>query len=206
MGMSGDDLGIRTRADKIWTYTKRTDDRGRQYTFNYGFLIYGVDSPAYDRWGEDYRQRHHLEIAHEVMHTVQYKMGVFYQMCHDWFMEGIAESISGGAHPPIATLAELEEWIAHPYHTVNPIDIRSIPDFPEPYLSTSGTYYPLFHLTLDYLLSERGHGRGWLDVRSVLEEVAQTNDFTSAFERHLEIDTQFLRDNLYTLLREFMQQ
>lgn len=204
MGVDKAYIDIRHREDRVWIYTKRTDDYGRQYTFNYGFLIYGIDSPAYNRWGEAVRQRHQQEIAHEVMHMVQYKMGAHYQMVDDWFMEGIAEHISGGAISPITTVGELEGWIAHPYHTVSPIDIRSTSDFPEPYLSTSGTYYPLFHLVLDYLLSDRGCGKTFVDVRHVLEDIAEGDDFTTAFERHFEIETDSLRENLFDLLRGFV--
>jgi hypothetical protein len=204
MEVSRDYIRMRDREDKVWIYTKKTDDYGRQYTFNYGFLIYGIDSPAYNRWGEASRLRHPLEIAHEVMHMVQYKMGVPYQACDDWFMEGIAEHVSGGAFAPITTSAELEAWIDAPYHNVNPIDIRSTADYPEPYLQTSGTYYPLFHLVLDYLLSEQGHGRTFVDARHVLEDIAQGSQFTTAFEHHFEIDIGYLRDNLYTLLRGYV--
>ena len=128
------------------------------------------------------------------MHTVQYLMGVHYPMCDDWFIEAIAEEISGGFVAPITNLSQLEAWLANPMFSVHPIDIHSTDDYPEPYLETSGRYYPMFHLIMSYLLSEHGLGKTYMDVKNMFAEITVTNDFSQAFSNHFGITTKVLKD------------
>ena len=135
---------------------------------------------------------------------VQYLMGVRYDMCDDWFMEGIAEEISGGAHNPITTTAQLETWLANTAYYVNPIDIRTWEDYPNPYLKTLPKYYPMFHLIMSYLLSERGLGRSYIDIKRMFEEIALTNNFDQAFHNNFGMTTESLKESLFQRLRQFL--
>ena len=202
---NGSELGILGRDSKIKIYTRQNyDQQPQQYTFDYGFLLYGTDSPWMNVWYPGGYPRFKNEVKHEVMHMVQFLMGVSYPMCDDWFMEGIAEEISGGAHVTITTSQQLEDWIANPTFTVNPIDVHSTDDFPPPYMETSGQYYPMFHLIMEYLLSDRGLGRNYIDVKNMFSEIAESNDFPTAFLNHFGISTDELKQNLFDRLRNFM--
>lgn len=203
---NGNELGIVDTQSKVKIYTRKNfDEQPRQYTFSYGFFLYGKDSEWMNIWYPDgYYKRFNNEIKHEVMHMVQYLMGVHYHMCDDWFMEGIAEEISGGAHIPITTAAQLEAWLTNPTYHVNPIDIRTWKDYPNPYLETSPKYYPMFHLIMSYLLSERGLGKSYADVKRMFEEIAVTNNFNQAFHNNFGITTESLKESLFQRLRQFL--
>jgi hypothetical protein len=188
---------------KIYT-KKKSDQYNEQYTFSYGFLLYGIDSyPRLNLWPPRSVERFDNEIKHEVMHMVQYIYGVPYQMCPDWLMEGTAEYVSGGAFSPITTVAELDDWLAHPDHQVHPLDVRSISDYPEPYARTSGEYYPAFHLIVEYLMADAGLGRSLADVREMFRDLAAGRDFTAAFQEHMGISEGELRATLFDRLRAY---
>lgn len=202
---NGNKLGIVDTHSKVKIYTRKNyDENPRQYTFYNGFFLYGKDSEWMNIWYPGGYTRFNNEIKHEVMHMVQYLMGVRYDMCDDWFMEGIAEEISGGAHYPITTTAQLETWLANTAYYVNPIDIRTWEDYPNPYLKTSPKYYPMFHLIMSYLLSERGLGRSYADIKRMFEEIALTNNFDQAFHNHFGITTESLKESLFQRLRQFL--
>lgn len=202
---NGSELGILDTNSKVKIYTRKNfDEQPRQYTFSYGFLLYGEDSEWMNIWYPGGYVRFYNEMKHEVMHMVQYLMGVHYHMCDDWFMESIAEEISGGAFRPITTSEQLETWLANPTYSVNPIDIHTTDDYPPPYLETSGRYYPMFHLIMSYLLSEKGLGKDYADVKNMFEEIAVTNHFSQAFYSHMGISTEDLKVELYERLRTFI--
>jgi hypothetical protein len=203
---NGSELGIVDADSKVMIYTrKHFDEQPRQYTFSYGFLLYGEDSQWMKTWYPGGYARWDNDIKHEVMHMVQYLMGVHYPMCDDWFMEGIAEEISGGAFPPIINSAQLEAWLVNPMFSVHPLDIHTTDDYPHPYLETSGKYYPMFHLIMSYLLSEKGLGKSHKDVKNMFAEIAITNDFSQAFSNHFGITTKVLKQDLYERLRQFLK-
>jgi hypothetical protein len=203
---STSELGIVDTHSKIKIYTRKNfDEQPRQYTFSYGFLLYGKDSRWMEIWGPGTYARFNHEVKHEVMHMVQYLMGVHYQMCDDWFMEGIAEQISGGAFMPITTAEQLEAWLSNPTLTVHPIDIQSTDDYPHPYLQTSPKYYPMFHLIMSYLLDMKGLGRTYGDVKRMFGEIAETNNFRQAFHNHFGVSAEDLKTDLYHRLREFLK-
>ena len=202
---NGNELGIVDNNSKVKIYTRKNfDKQPQQYTFSYGFFLYGKDSEWQKIWYPGGYTRFNNEIKHEVMHMVQFLMGVHYDMCDDWFMEGIAEEISGGAHIPITTVAQLEAWLANPTYSVNPIDIRTTNDYPDPYLETSPAYYPMFHLIMSYLLNDIGFGKNYIDVKLMFEEIAVTNNFNEAFHNNFGITTESLKDSLFQHLRQFL--
>jgi hypothetical protein len=202
---NGNELGIVDNNSKVKIYTRKNfDKQPQQYTFSYGFFLYGKDSEWQNIWYPGGYTRFNNEIKHEVMHMVQFLMGVHYDMCDDWFMEGIAEEISGGAHIPITTVAQLEAWLANPMYSVNPIDIRTTNDYPDPYLETSPAYYPMFHLIMSYLLNDIGFGKNYIDVKLMFEEIAVTNNFNEAFHNNFGITTESLKDSLFQHLRQFL--
>ena len=159
----------------------------------------------FDRWPAYCLERFRNEVKHETMHMVQYLMGVYYDMCDDWFMEGIAEYISGGAHPPISTVEQLESWRTHPDHDVHPIDICSWEDFPPPYLRTSGGYYPMFHLAVEYLLDENGYGKKYSDVKHLFEDRVISTSFRSSFNKAMGMTTIYYKENFYDLIIEYLK-
>ena len=204
----GIELGIGGLESKVKIYTRKSHDTPpNQYTFSYGFLIYGEDSYLRSSvWPERAMIRFEKELKHEVVHIVQYLLGAHYGLCHDWFMEGIAEYLSGGAFYPITSVHELNSWIDNPLHQVNPLDIRSIEDYPEPYSQTSGEYYPMFHLILDYLMGENGLNGTSLQIKNVLIETGRTKDFPTAFSQTFGISEDVLKEDLFQKLTEYLAQ
>lgn len=204
----GIELGVEGFESKVKIYTRKSNDTPpNQYTFSYGFLIYGKDSYLRSSvWPERAMIRFDNELKHEVVHMVQYLLGAHYGLCHDWFMEGIAEYLSDGAFYPITSGHELDSWIDNPLHQVNPLDIRSIEDYPEPYSQTSGEYYPMFHLVLDYLMGENGLNGTTLQIKNVLIETGRTNDFPTSFSQSYGISEDVLKEDLFQKLAEYLAQ
>jgi hypothetical protein len=202
-----EDLGIdpADASTKITIYSNRSLDQ-RQLAFPLGFILYGMDSPAFSRSMGSFRR----VIKHETMHVFQWLVGLTEKTSVGqpwpdvWFTEGIAEYISGGAFRPITTLWHLESWRAQPYHD-NPIAIHDWSDFPDPIEAAGGgSYYPMFGLAVRYLLDERGHGKTYADVLSMFRELIETQNFAYTFERHMGISLRDYEGDFFGLVTAFL--
>lgn len=192
---------------KMTIYTNRYITHN-QLAFPYGFFLYGQDSQEWIWWGYEFHV-FRREVKHEVMHVVQYLMGLSgrsgLRWPDVWFTEGIAEYISGGAHPTVASLEQLAQWRQHPDHYVNPIAIHEWHQFPVPD-SRVGEYYRIFGLAVRYLLEPEGHGKTFLDVKEMFYDMLRTGSFSTSFENAMGISLQYYEDNFYTLITDFLNQ
>ena len=118
-----------------------------------------------------------------------------------WFTEGIAEFASGGGEPRFETWAEVEEWRSLEGH-INPIAVRTLQDLPDS--DSWGEYYPMFHLALEYLLSEDGWGRTFVDVKDMWTDMAAGAPFDTAFTAHLGITTEAFETSFYRRVRDYL--
>lgn len=178
------ELGIVDRTTKMTIYSNRYKVHRQNSKFN-GFILYGLDSPE---WGNmpqndpDFYVWYQRMVKHETVHVVEYYYTGAKGRTHEWFNEGLAEHVSGGAFIPVTTWAQVEEWRQNPDH-VNPITIYN--SYPVDWTRV-GEYYPMFHLAVRYLLDPRGRGRTYRDVKALFRAIGDENlRFDEAFETHM---------------------
>lgn len=206
---SGESLGIVDKSSKMTIYANRYRDILQQ-SFRYGFILYSEDSPTFLRWPRKIRERFRNEVKHETMHVLQYLLGVTYhrlsaaEMLETWIIEGLAEYVSGGAHPPITSLEEVTAWRLVEDHT-NPISVHRWIDYPVPHERVS-EYYPMFGLAVKYLLDPLGHGKTLLDMKAMLLELARGGTFcTEAFERYFGMTIEYYEDHFFDLISDYLR-
>lgn len=196
------ELGVDTNNSatklKIYTIKNATYD---QLAYNNGFVLYGYDSPRFQSWREGnfwFRR----EIKHETMHVVHFKLGLDPPggpYTDTWFVEGIAEHVSGGAFTPITNLEEWNRWINTPGN-INPIKIHSWNNFPD--RNRAANYYNAFGLAVRYLVDSKGLGKSIDDLKAMIKEVKLLGSFKAAFQKHMGISIQYYEDNFLRLIEE----
>ena len=152
------ELGIVDRHTKMTIYSNRYLNHRQNSKYN-GFILYGLDSPE---WGSgpqnnpEFFTWYQRMVKHETVHVVEYYYTGAKGRTHEWFNEGLAEHVSGGAFEPITTWEQVEEWRSDPDH-VNPITIYQT--YPVDWTRV-GEYYPMFNLAVQYLLDPPREGAG----------------------------------------------
>ncbi|MFC2134679.1 hypothetical protein ACFLTH_08695 [Bacteroidota bacterium] len=199
------DLGIFNTNTKIMGYTckNRYINDPQMFATNNGFLIYGKDSQRWDTWPGYNLEIYRNVLEHELTHLMQFRMGALFHLCESWFVEGIAEYMSGGVHTPITSSSSFNQWRSHPDHTTNPIDAISLNDLSVP-LSRAAEYYPTFHLAVKYLLDSDEINRSVFDVKDMFFEIAGGAGFDTAFGNCFGITIEYFRDNYYELMIHFL--
>lgn len=177
----------------------------RMQAFPFGVVLYDENHPVW-RWSWDptHQENYRNTVKHELMHVVQFYLGAGTRgpWPEDWFVDGIAEYISGGAFYHIDRWSQVEAWMADSRH-LNPITIRLLArDIPSGV--DAGTYYPMFGLAVEYLMDEKGGGKTPLDVKAMLQEMGNGKDFRSAFAAHMGISVNHFRENFYDLIADFL--
>jgi hypothetical protein len=174
-----------------------------QIAFPVGFFHAGFESEAYLNWGI-HNQRFFNSIKHETTHVLNYLVTENHlNGQHWWFTEGIAEYASGGGEPRIETWAEVQEWWSLETH-INPVAIRRFPiDLPDPD-GAWNEFYPMFHLAVEYLLSEAGFGRTFVDVKNMWSDMATGERFEKAFETHIGMTVDVFESSLYRRLKQYL--
>jgi hypothetical protein len=69
------ELGIKDQSSKITIYTNKSSSYN-QLAFPYGFILYGEDSENMRNWPQEMKNRYNNEIKHEMVHVVQFLLGV----------------------------------------------------------------------------------------------------------------------------------
>jgi len=201
---SSAELGIVDRETKMTIYSNRYKYH-RQNSKQYGFILYAIDSAFWENRAAtdpDFIPWFRREVKHETMHVIQYYFGATYGKVHPWFTEGIAEHVSGGAHPPITCWEEVEEWRQADDH-INPLNIRVYNDYPVP-AERIGEYYPLFGLAVRYLLDEKGRGKTALDVKYMFLDTGNNLPFAQAFELHMGLTVQDYQDHFFEWMEAYL--
>ena len=201
---SSAELGIVDRDTKMTIYSNRYQNH-RQNSLLYGFILYAIDSAFWEDRAAidpDFIPWFRREVKHETMHVIQYYFGATYSRVYPWYTEGIAEHVSGGAHPPITCWEEVEEWRQAEDH-INPISIQVYDDYPVPD-SRIGEFYPLFGLAVRYLMDEKGRGKTPLDVKHMFLDSGSGTPFGEAFELHMGLTVEVYEAHFWEWMEVFL--
>jgi hypothetical protein len=196
------ELGITDLNSKLRIYSKRYGSHP-QAALPSGFILYGLDSPQWGNQPDDdpeFYNWYQRMVKHETMHVVQFKLGGLYQRVWDWFTEGVAEHVSGGAFTPISCWPEVVEWRQIENH-VNPVSVMSLTQIPQ---NTWGEHYPLFGLAVCYLLDPGGHNRSIEDVKAMFADIGNGMGFVEAFELHMGISLDYYEEHFWVLMQAYL--
>jgi hypothetical protein len=203
---SAEELGIHSDRPetKITIYCSAAQEV-LMHAFPYGFVLYDISHRAWESsWAPMFRMNYRNTVKHELMHVLQFFLdaGVTGPLGEAWFVEGIAEYVSGGAYYHIESWQQVRDWRSDELH-VNPLTIvrywDEMPGGVDP-----GKYYPMFGLAVEYLLDAKGEGRSLLDVKSMLTEMGQGSSFRSAFQAHMGISVESYQARFYDLIEGFL--
>jgi len=206
------ELGITDQNTKIMMYLNRNDMSLSSRFFPCGMIIYSLDSP----WWQNFEATSdppmsaedcfHRVVKHELMHVFQHLLGLGLDGYDDWpdvwFTEGIAEYVCCGTFTSFTSISDVNSWAASEDH-INPISIHKFTDYPIP-LERVGEYYPMFHLAVRYLLSDKGAGKKLSDVKLMYGALRNGDSFTDAFETYMGMSLDYFEDNFYSLIPEIL--
>lgn len=171
-----------------------------------GFMVYAIDHPQRSAAGLTEIGNYSRLVKHELIHAVQNLIvgSSHSYSTHTWFEEGLAELLSAlNPQYRIDTLKDFDERIAS-FGALNPIAIENdvLPDIPN-----VGThyYYPMFDLTMRYLLDPVGLGGDLADVKAVFEGMGGGASFSEAFSNHFGVPVHTLRAEFFTRLRTYLE-
>ena len=171
-----------------------------------GFMVYAIDHPERSAAGLTELGDYTRLIKHELIHAVQNLIvgSNHSYSTHTWFEEGLAEFLSElNPQYRIDTLTSFDERVAT-FGTLNPIAIENdvLPDI----LNVgSHYYYPMFELTMRYLLDPKGLGAELADVKGVFEDMAGGTSFEEAFSNRFGMPVHTLRTEFFTRLRAYLE-
>jgi len=171
-----------------------------------GFMVYAVDHPQRSAAGLTEIGNYTRLVKHELIHTVQNLIvgSSHSYSTHTWFEEGLAEFLSAlNPQYRIATLKDFDERIAS-FGALNPIAIENdvLPDIPD---VGSHYYYPMFELTMQYLVDPNGLGKSLSDVKGVFEAMAGGASFGEAFSNNFGVPVETLRAEFFMRLRAYLE-
>ncbi|MBL4605447.1 MAG: hypothetical protein JKY02_07275 [Flavobacteriaceae bacterium] len=140
-------------------------------------------------------------IKHELMHLVElsYLLPSPTEFTsHRWFWEGIAVLVSNG--PRYRTIDQLITW--QNTNGGNPISIQNQPNGTS---SSDGDYYPMFGLSVAYLVDSNGLGKSYNDIIEMYEAIKLGATFESAFFSQFGITVQEYETNYFTIMENYLE-
>lgn len=140
-------------------------------------------------------------IKHELMHLTELtflKGSSSENTSHRWFWEGIAVYVSNGEIP--STWQEVTDWQNNT--NGNPVSIQEQPTGNN---SNDGDYYPMFGLSVKYLLHTDGQNKTYDDIKNLYNSIKEGATFEDAFQNHFGLTVTAYEANFFTLIQEFLQ-
>lgn len=163
---------------------------------DHGYLvIYSLDHP-HQPTGVLYP----AVMKHELVHVLHFLLTANQGRFDAWFIEGLAEAVSGGTNGAIRGLDQLEDLTAT-YGRTNPIAIQR--QFSE---ARVHFLYPMFQLAVEYLLDDDGLGRSLDDIRNLITDVGEGSTFAAAFESRIGIGLDDYETRFFDLMDSYLPQ
>jgi len=168
-----------------------------------GMIVFSPDHPRLTELTE--RSHYTKLVTHELTHVLQNVLvgSSHSYSTHTWFEEGLAELVSAvDAERTIWTEAELDQRIAQ-FGEWNPI---AIDDDILPPIENVGVqyFYPMFELTMRYLLDARGLGRSLPDARDVFLDMRDGTSFSAAFQSAFGVSVAELESDYFVRIRQYL--
>ena len=197
------------RNNKIHIYAYKNyapSDWGGQAYYG-GYLIYSSDNPARTNLGHTVPDLYEPTIRHELVHVVQTLIvGDNEERVHSWFAEGIAIDLSDDNFYTKITTQEEFDSLIDTYGMRNPISIEhswNMPDDIE-HIDTL-YYYPMFWLSVSYLVDPDGYGGSFYDVRDIFIDVGNGTDFKTSFETIFGISFTEYENQFFDLMNDYLE-
>jgi hypothetical protein len=170
-----------------------------------GMIVYSLDHPQRKKAGLTELGNYTRLVTHELTHVVQgLLVGSNHSYStHTWFEEGLGEFVSSlNPERSILSLANLNSLIAE-YGELNPIAIHN-----DQYPAIQGVgvnyFYPIFELTMRYLLDDEGLGHSYLDVKEVFLDMRDGMSFSDAFRNNFGLSVVDFEAEYFVRIRQFL--
>lgn len=164
---------------------------------DYGWLvIYSVDHP-----NKPTGALYPAIMTHELVHALHFLLTGYQGRFDSWFTEGLAEAVSGGTNDGAIRGLDQFDDVNSTYGRLNPISFKG--NFDE---SQVHHLYPRFHLAVEYLLDEDGHGRSLGDMRNLIIDVGEGSTFAAAFENHMGMVLDEYETRFFELIDNYLPQ
>jgi len=170
-----------------------------------GMIVFSLDHPQRTEAGHTELGNYTRLVTHELMHVVQGLLvgSTHCYSTHTWFEEGLGELVSSlNPERSITNVTDLDTLIAR-YGELNPIAIHNdvypaIEDVGQNY------YYPMFELTMRYLLDDRGLDRSLVDVKQVFLDMRTGMSFSDAFQRNFGLSVVDFHAEYFARIRQHL--
>lgn len=169
---------------------------------DHGYLvIYSLDHPDQTTWPRPYR----AVMKHELVHVLQTLLTGNQGRFDIWFVEGLAEAVSGGTTGgAIRGLDQLED-LTSTHGRTSPIAFKR-----NSQISNSEArnqfLYPMFQLAVEYLVDDDGLGRSFDDMRNLIIDVGEGSTFAAASEDHMGIGLDEYEAQFFGLVDDYLPQ
>jgi hypothetical protein len=188
--------------DKVDIYLYQNHDPlGWSARAYYGGLI--IWSPEHEERGGN-TTRFEATFKHELVHVIQWLIEGPNPMPTDvWFLEGLAEALSGGtAGGSIRGFDQLRE-LTESYGRINPISIKEYSQIDDPHIGEH-FYYPMFQLSVEYLMDDEGLRRTPADAALLMLDQANGVPFDDAFAARMGIDLDDYQADFFSRMEAFL--
>jgi hypothetical protein len=172
-----------------------------------GYLIYSPDHPERTEEGSTALDQYIPVIQHELMHVIQTLIlgALDESLLYSWFAEGIAIEISDNTfYENIDSQQQLDD-LTSTFGTLNPISLQYSWTYPDIENVIAFYYYPMFWLSVKYLMDPDGQGGSFYDVRDVLIDVANGVQFSTSLRNRFGMSVTEYEEQFFDLMNDYLQ-
>jgi hypothetical protein len=189
----------------VFAYKNHSPQQWGGWGYYGGLLIFSLDHEWRTQIGGTEIGNYTRVLTHELMHVVEglLKGTDNPNLVDVWLTEGIAEYVSGGtAGGSIEDIATLDARIAR-WGNRNPIAMHQY-RYPDIEGIAFNYYYPMFELSVRYLLDPEGAANQKPAIRDLFLDARQGIDFATAFQNRFGIDLQDFETGFFDRIRAFL--
>jgi len=170
-----------------------------------GMIVFSPDHPQRSAAGHTELGNYTRLVTHELTHVLQGMLvgSNHSYSTHTWFEEGLGEFVSSlNPERSVMNLTDLNNLIAR-YGELNPIAIHN-----DMYPAIEGVgqnyFYPMFELTMRYLLDAQGLDRSFLHVKQVFLDMRDGLSFSDAFESNFGLSVDDFQAEYFVRIRQYL--